>query len=444
MKLLFIFPAIGKKPGKRYIGTWKMEPLTVALLKALTPGQVETAYCDDRLELIDYDAPVDLVAITVETYTALRSYHIADRFRARGVRVVMGGYHVTALPNETLEHADGVIVGNAESVWLTMLADFQRNALQKIYYGDYGFSEVQPDKSIYAGKRYLPLSLVETGRGCCNTCEFCAIAGYYDRRYIPRPIDQVVAEVGISPHKYHFLVDDNLVADRKHALALFEALTPLRIKWVGQGTLSMARDPQLLEAMKKSGCELILVGFESLDGGNLAQMRKAVNPADARERDELVKRIHDAGIGIYATFVLGYDNDTEAAVAATVEFAKRHKFYTAAFNHVLPFPGTPLYTRLEQQGRLTHPRWWLEPEYRYGQLAFEPANISAQRLSMLCHDARKEFASPMTVLRRGIASMGRSSPLMWMLFWQMNLRLGEEIDEKMNVPLGGHLDELPK
>jgi len=233
------------------------------------------------------------------------------------------------------------------------------------------------------------------------------------------------------------------MADRKNAMTLFDEITPLNIKWAGQGTLSMAKDEKLLHAMKKSGCEIILIGFESLNKANLQQMNKSFNYA-LGERDELVKRIHDAGIGIYATFVFGYDNDDERTIHDAVDFAKKHNFYTAAFNHLLPFPNTALYDRLKREGRLLYDKWWLADGYNYGEVAFEPRLLSAEKLSRLCRDARKEFSSPKTVLSRGFASLGRTSPLMWSLFWAMNLRLGEEIDQKMNVPIGENLDELPK
>ena len=233
------------------------------------------------------------------------------------------------------------------------------------------------------------------------------------------------------------------MADRNNAIALFNEITPLKKKWAGQGTLSMAKDEQLLRAMKKSGCEIILIGFESLNKENLNQMNKSFNYA-LGERDELVKRIHDAGIGIYATFVFGYDNDDERTIDQALEFAKKHNFYTAAFNHLLPFPNTPLYDRLKADGRLIYDKWWLEKGYNYGELAFYPKNISPEKLSILCRDARKEFSAPRTVMNRGMASLGRTSPLLWWLFWAMNLRLGEEVDQKMNVPIGENLDELPK
>ena len=443
MKITFILPAIGKKPGQKYIGTWKMEPLTIAALQALTPEDVETELFDDRIELINYDTVTDLVCITVETYTAKRSYAIAERFRAKGVPVVLGGYHVTLCPEEAAAMGDSLLLGNAETVWGEMLEDVRQGALKPLYRGQIGEYDVLPDKRIFEGKKYLPIALVETGRGCNHSCEFCAISSYYCSHYYARQHSLIAQDLQASKHKYSFLVDDNLVANRENAMGIFRAIAPLGIKWAGQGTLSMARDPELLKAMKDSGCEIILIGFESLNKDNLRQMNKSFN-LQVGERDELVRRIHDAGIGIYATFVFGYDHDDASTIADAVAFAKKHNFYTAAFNHLLPFPGTPLYRRLEEEGRLLYDKWWLAEGYNYGEVAFRPKLLTADRLSSLCRDARKEFAAPATVLRRGFASLGRTSPLLWGLFWAMNLRLGEEVDQKMHVPIGENLDELPK
>lgn len=443
MKITFIVPAIGKKPGKKYIGTWKMEPLTIAMLKALTPPDVETELFDDRIELINYETSTDLVCITVETYTAKRSYKIAQKFHERGIPVVMGGYHVTLCPEEAAEYCDSVMIGNAETVWKTMLEDFGRGKIKPVYQGNTAEYDIQPDKSIFTGKKYLPVSLVETGRGCIHSCDFCSICRFYESHYHARSHELIIDDLKRSKHDIAFLVDDNLVADHNNAIRLFEEIAPLKKKWAGQGTLSMARNEKLLKAMKKSGCEVILIGFESLNPKNLRQMNKSFNLAMG-ERDELVKRVHDAGLGIYATFVFGYDNDDERTVEEALEFAKKHKFYTAAFNHLLPFPNTPLYKRLREDNRLIYDKWWLADGYNYGELAFNPKKISAEKLSKLCRDARKEFSSARTVMSRGFASLGRTSPLLWGLFWAMNLRLGEEVDQKMNVPIGENLDELPK
>ena len=443
MKVTFVLPAIGKKPGERYIGTWKMEPLTIAVLAALTPPDVETVLFDDRVELVDADAPTDLVAITVETYTARRAYELADRFRARGVPVVLGGYHVTLLPAEAAAHADAIVTGNAEAVWADVVADARARRLRPRYDGGVGFAAARPDRRLYAGKPYLPVGLVETGRGCGHACEFCAIAGYYGARYHPRPVDDVVADVEASGRRMFFLVDDNLVAARDHLLELCRRLKPLGVLWAAQGTITMANDPALLTALKDAGCELVLIGFESLEDESLRAMGKRWSSA-AGDRAELVRRIHDAGIGIYATFVLGYDGDTRETFERTLDFARASAFHTAAFNHLLPFPGTRLYARLEREGRLLSEHWWLDPDYHYGRLAFRPAHLEPEEVSALCRQARKDFAAPAVVARRGLAALQRGRLRMWPVYWAMNLRLGREVDEKYDVPLGRNLDELPK
>ena len=443
MKITFIVPAIGKKRGERYIGTWKMEPLTIAVLAALTPDHVTRELFDDRIELIDYDTPTDLVAIPVETYTAARSYAIADRLRARGVKVVLGGYHVTLLPDEAAAHADAIVVRNAESVWADVIADAEAGALKPRYDGGVAFSAVRPDKTLFADKKYLPVGLVETGRGCGHYCEFCAIAGYYGAHYHPRDVDDIVADVVTSGRKIFFFVDDNLVADPDNLRALCARLEPLGVLWAAQGTIELARDPDLLATMKRAGCEMILVGFESLEPDSLTAMGKRWSTA-VGERDAMVKAIHDAGIGIYATFVLGYDGDTEATFDATFEFARASAFFTAAFNHLLPFPGTRLYARLAAEGRLLSDAWWLDDDYHYGSLAYRPAQLTPEQVSAGCLRARQRFASLPVLLERGAKAWQRGRKVMWPIYWIMNVRLGREVDEKFNVPIGKHLDELPK
>jgi radical SAM superfamily enzyme YgiQ (UPF0313 family) len=445
VKVTFVVPAIGKKPGEGYIGTWKMQPLPIATLQALTPRDVETELFDDRIELIDYDTPTDLVAIPTETYTARRAYDIAARFRERGVPVVVGGYHATLAPEEASQHADAIVTGNAEQLWGGLLEDVRAGHLKARYDGGTNPTGVGtlPDRRIFEGKKYLPVGLVETGRGCGYSCEFCAIAGYYNARYHPRSIDAIIADVEASTQKMFFFVDDNLVADPAHVRELCRRLKPLNILWAAQGTLTMAKDPGLLADMKAAGCELILIGFESVDPDTLAAMGKRWSSA-LGEREELVKRIHDAGIGIYATFVFGYDGDTRDTFARTLDFARGSAFHSAAFNHLLPFPGTRLYKRFQREGRLLSPTWWLDKDYRYGQLAFRPANFEPEEMAELCLGARQEFAAPLVAGKRTIAALRRGRLKAFPIFWAMNSWLGREVNDKFDVPLAQHLDELPK
>jgi len=442
MRLLFILPAIGKKPGQKYIGTWKMEPLTISTLKALTPPAIETSFYDDRLELLPDLSDIDAAAIVVETYTAKRSYQLSDRLRAQGIKVILGGYHVMLAPTEARAAADSIVIGNAETIWQTVMEDLLADRLRPEYTGQPAFSSVRPDRSIYRGKKYLPVGLVETGRGCIHDCEFCAITSAYHGRYHRRPIEDILSDISQHQSRYFFLVDDNLFADREHALALFRRLRDRQIKWAGQGTLMIGRDPELLQAMKESGCEILLIGFESLNDDNLTQMGKLHHLR--KDRDDLVRAIHRAGIHIYATFVFGYDQDDEQTVAEALAFCQKHRIYTAAFNHLLPFPGTALYDRLKQTERLLFDKWWLADGYHYGELAFRPKKTTPEALARACYEARKQFNTLPWLWRRFWQVAKRSSPMLWLLFWVMNGSIGSEVSQKMNVPIGENLDELPK
>jgi len=438
MKLTIIYPCLGRTPGRRYVRSWQMEPLPAAHLAGLTPAAVAITFFDDRMEPIDYDRPTDLVAITVETYTAKRSYQIASEYRRRGVPVVMGGFHATLVTDECLEHAEAVVVGEAEDLWATVLADFRAGKLQRVYRstGRPDISTAMPDRRIFAGKDYLPVGLIEAGRGCPLRCDFCAIQSAFHGTRSHRAVATIVKEIqGIQKKtKLIFFVDDNIGADLRWARSLFEALIPLKIRWVSQATVNMVRDPELLALMKQSGCAGVLIGFESLQPENLAQMNKGFNPSRA-EAEEAIRRLHQAGIALYATFVFGYDHDTRESFRDTIDFAIRNKIFMIALNHCPPFPGTPLYARLEAEGKLLYPKWWLAEEYKYGQVPYRTA-LPPEVIQQECVAARKVFYGPRSILRRLPTRSVFQDLTMLRSYLFINALLRVEASQRENYPLG--------
>ena len=440
MRLTFVHPCIGRRRGEPYIRTWQMEPLAPATLAGLTPRDAETEirFYDDRSELIPYDEPADLVAMSVETYTAKRSYQIASEFRRRGVPVVMGGFHPTLIPEEASEYAESIVVGEAEGLWPDVLDDFRNGRLRRVYRraDRPNLSGLRPDRSIFAGKRYLPVGLVEAGRGCQFRCEFCAIQSYFHSTQTRRPVDEIIDEIRRIKKPLIFFVDDNITGNMEQAKEFFRALIPLKIRWVSQASINAAHDEEFLQLLKASGCQALLIGFETLNPQNLNKMKKSFNTMKGGYEKALAN-LRRFGIGLYVTFILGYDEDNRDTFRETLAFAKRHRFFLAAFNHLLPFPGTPLYDRLQKEGRLLFDKWWLDPGYRYGMAPFVPRGMTAEDVKARCIGARRAFYSFSSILRRGMDFQVNGANLfMWAHFFPINLLFRSEVLQRKDFPLG--------
>jgi radical SAM superfamily enzyme YgiQ (UPF0313 family) len=313
MKLTLIHPCVGRRIGEPYIRSWQMEPLAPAVLAGLTPPDVSVRFYDDRMEVIPFDEPADLVAISVETYTARRSYQIASEYRRRGVPVVMGGFHPTLVPDEVGEYAEAIVVGEAEALWPQVLQDFRAGRLRRVYRaaGRPSLGGLRPGRSIFKGKRYLPIGLVEAGRGCHFRCEFCAIQSYFGSTQTRRPEAEILDELkalSAEGKKVIFFVDDNITSNMAQAKAFFRALIPLRIRWVSQASINAAHDEEFLRLLKASGCQGLLIGFESLNPESLLKMRKGFNTANGGYPAALAN-LRRHGIRLYVTFILGYDDD---------------------------------------------------------------------------------------------------------------------------------------
>lgn len=446
MRLTIIHPAIGHRPGHDYIRSWQMEPLPAAAVAGLTPRNVEVRFYDDRMERIPFDEPTDLVAMSVETYTAKRAYQIASKYRRRGIPVVMGGFHATLCPDEVAMHSESVVIGEAEGLWPHVIDDYQHGTPEKIYRLAQrpNLAAITPDRSIFRGKRYLPVHLVEAGRGCHFRCDFCAVQSYFGATQNRRPTADILSELAElkKKHNFFFFVDDNITSNMKHAKDFFRALAPLKLRWVSQASINAAHDTEFLELIRASGCQGLLIGFESLDKRNLSDMNKSFNMMQGGYEDAL-RNLRRFRIRLYSTFVFGYDHDTPASFEQALDFARSSAFYMVAFNHLTPFPGTPLYERLQGEHRLLFDKWWLDDAYDYNRVPFRPLGMSAEEIQAACISARRRYYSVGSILRRSIDSVNRSDMFMWRNYFLINYILRRDISQRDRFPLGDPLWNEP-
>jgi radical SAM superfamily enzyme YgiQ (UPF0313 family) len=416
-----------------------MEPLAPAVLAGLTPGDVDVRFYDDRLEEIPFDERTDLVAISIETYTARRAYQIATEYRSKGVPVVLGGFHATLCQEEAALYGDAVVIGEAEVSWATVIDDARHGTLQQFYKQPErpSLAQTRLDRSIYHGKRYVPVTLIEAGRGCHFRCEFCAVQSYFNATQVRRPIDQVLEEVQSTRkgNRFYFFVDDNITSNFDEAKELYRQLAKYDIRWVSQASINTAHDEEFLDLISRSGCEGLLIGFESLERETLRQMKKNFNTMGGGY-EVAMRNLDRYNIRLYSTFVFGYDQDTAETFERTLEFANRHRFYMAAFNHLTPFPGTPLYQRLKNRGRLLYDEWWMNPGYSYNKIPFKPALLEPEELQRLCIEIRAKFYSLANIARRFANPVNRTNFFMARNYPFINLMIRREVHQRDDLPLG--------
>lgn len=430
MRITFIRPHLTSIPAAD-----ALEPLVFGILARLTPPEVELKLYDARIESIPYDEPTDLVAMTVDTFTAKLAYQIAAQYRQRGVPVVMGGYHPTLLPEEVSQYAEAIAVGDAETLWPQIVCDARAKKLQKRYQSLEmpNLVGLQPDRSLFKGKNYPNLRMVQFGRGCRFGCDFCSIHAYYGTHLYHRAIDDVVQEIAsLPPNAYVFLVDDNLFVNENLATELFQAIAPLKSSWVCQISVDIAQNPRLLNLMAKSGCCGVFVGLESLNMDNLAQMRKKWT-VKQNDYPAALRQFREYGIMVFGSFVFGYDADTPDIFDRTFEFAMKSRLTLCHFNPLIPTPATPLYARLQAENRLLHKRWWLDDEYRYGEMVFRPKNLAPEQITDNCFRLRRAFNTFPAMLQRFAAPEALHHPF---IYWAANLVSRREIFNKQGQPLG--------
>jgi radical SAM superfamily enzyme YgiQ (UPF0313 family) len=331
------------------------------------------------------------------TYNAPRAYEIADRFRAqKGRPVIFGGYHPTFMPEEAIQHADAVCIGDAEDNVPRMLEDFRAGHLKPFYR-----SELRdlaglpiPNRALIRGKDYAPLDVLQATRGCCHHCGFCSVAAFHRYHLRTRPVEEVVAELKtLGPHI--LFMDDNLTCDPEYAKQLFAEMIPLNKSWFSQCGIDIAHDEELLRLASRSGCRGLFIGFESLSQGSLRSWRKHTN----RGRDYLVvvQKLHAAGIGVFAGFVFGSDEETPDVFGRTLEFLLEANVEMLQATRVTPFPGTPLFEELERQGRILDRDW---SHYDFNHVVFEPLHMHRETLHAGVSWVLRQFFTPGHIARR--------------------------------------------
>lgn len=436
MRLTLVQPAIGHRIGESYIRSWQMEPLPIATLAGLTPRDVTLNFFDDRMEPLRYDEPTDAVAIPVETYTAHRAYQIASEYRRRGVPVILGGFHPSLMPNEAQRFGDAVVVGEAEGIWPEVIDDIRHQTLKARYHSLRGeLTSTRVDRRLFAGKRYLPIGLVETGRGCRFPCEFCAIQTFFERTHRSRPVADIIAELKSlrTSKKIFFFVDDNFAGNLKTGRELLPELAKLGVRWITQMSINAAHDEEFVALMARGGCCGVLIGFESLDPANLRMMKKGFNLMKGGYAAALAT-LRRHGIPVYGTFVFGYENDDTASFDRAVDFALQEDMYIAAFNHMTPFPATPLYERLKSEGRLRYEAWWLDPAYRYNEVPYVPKQLSPSEVTEGCVAARRRFYGWGSIARR--VRRNHNNFFMLRNYLPINFMHRREISLRNGYPLG--------
>ncbi|MBF0426998.1 MAG: B12-binding domain-containing radical SAM protein [Magnetococcales bacterium] len=359
--------------------------LAIPTLVALTPKEHEIRIFDEHLEEIDFDWVPDLVGISARTMFAKRAYAIAQEYRRRGVRTVLGGIHPSMCLEEAREFADAVVVGEAEHLWSRVLEDAANGALQPLYKAD-TLADLQahslPDRQGLRHRNYL-VDVIQTTKGCPFRCEFCSVYAYDGNRIRHKSIAQILAEVdavrgsdhGFDKKKSIFFADDNIIANKKFALELFRALQPLGLNWSCQASINLAQDEALLQAMRAGGCGAVLIGFESIDEENLAQMNKAVNLK--HDYATAIARIQAVGMLVHPSFIVGLDGDTPATFDRLLRFIEETHLLSPIINILTPFPGTPLFARMEGAGRILHRDWDL---YDSNHVVFQPTPLTPKAL----------------------------------------------------------------
>ncbi|HVH45181.1 MAG TPA: radical SAM protein [Labilithrix sp.] len=392
-------------------------PVTGIHLAAITPPEHEVEVFHEQVRPIPIDDTPDVVALSFFSGFARRAYELADAYRARGVRVVAGGPHVSYWTEEALEHVDAVVVGEAESVWREVLDDIAKGTPKRIYHGRADKLEGWPTPRYdLLEDRFLVPRVLQATRGCPFKCTFCTVPDL-NPGFRVRPIEDVVRDIAESrfprwwQDKVAWFWDDNLLVQRRWAKELLREMRGLDRWWLTQASIDIVQDRELLDLMEQSGCIGIFLGIESLDDADLASVHKRQNKA--AEYAEAISKLHDRGICVMAGFISGFDDQTPEAIARTADRLNAIGVDVPFLSILTPFRGTPLYDTQLRAGRILRDRDW--PHYTGYQVAFQPARMSPDELLSAHRTMWKRAFSPSLVtarLARGARQLSRGGMML--------------------------------
>jgi len=376
-------------------------PLTMVVLAALAPKELDITFTlvDESIDEVPLDAETDLVAISAITGTACRAYQLADHFRGRGIPVVLGGVHVSLLPDEAKSHADSIVLGAAEESWPRLLRDFAAGKLQKRYQdNDTQHSPwlhlPPPRYDLLRRSGYMVPDTIMATRGCRQACDFCTIPAL-GAGYSKRPIGEVLRDIKAAPSKYLVFNDVSLVDDTEYAMELFTAMLPLKKRWGGLATTKLIEHPQLIPLMARSGCKYLLFGFESFYQGALKEIHKGFN--FKRDYQRLIEELHACAISVQGCFIFGFDHDDTTVFAATVERINELRIDIPRFSILTPYPGTELYKTLTAENRIISNNW---DDYDTMHVVFKPKQMTPDDLYRGFKSAYRETFKMGHILRR--------------------------------------------
>lgn len=402
MKIALLSPKgpLYRNRGGIFKKSLRYQPLTLTTLAALAPPElaVEFALYDEGIGDVPLDLDADLVGITVITGSSPRGYTLAGHFRARGIAVVLGGPHVTLLPEEAMRHADAVCVGYAEETWPQLIRDFAAGQMRRRYDQGHDFELTNlpfARRDLLDGRHFLTQAVFEATRACAHDCEFCVVPTAWGRKQFQKPVGHVVEDIRRVGKRRIIFIDLNLISDRAYAMELFEALVPLKVRWFGLATSLIGRDGELMQLMAKSGCGGLLIGLESICDASLRDIRKRFN--DPSLYRTLIADLHALGISVQGCFVFGNDHDDLDAFDRTVAFAIDAAIDLPRFAILTPFPDTPLHARLDREGRILSKNWEL---YDGQHVVFQPKQMTPQELQAGHERAWREVYSYGAIFRR--------------------------------------------